>query len=151
MTGIISEEPFKSGTVKLVTEDMIEKEWHIIFLRAIFCGFMVTLAMLLGTQNHDGISKALSLHLPFFISTTAKAPHTVEYQYLGAIGMMLGAPMSVGEYFGKCLLPITLGNVIGGSLFTGAYLWWVYIYCKDNKANDGTGTGWGALSLGDDD
>ena len=51
--------------------------------------------MFFGTQNQDGISKALGLHLPFFVSTTARFPHTVEYMYLTSIGMMLGADPDV--------------------------------------------------------
>jgi len=50
--------------------------------------------------------------------------------------------MSVGEYFWKCLLPITLGNTVGGALFTGAYLWWVYIVCGDKKAGYGESDGY---------
>ena len=89
--------------------------------------------MFFGTQNNDRISKALGLHLPFFISTTARYPHTVEYMYLASIGMMLGAPLSVGAFLWKCMLPITLGNTIGGAVFVGAYSWWVYLYCEDGE------------------
>jgi len=151
LTGVLSEDPFKSGVVEMVNSDIIEEEWHVLFLRAIFCGFMVTLAMLLGTQNHDGISKALGLHLPFLISTTAKSPHTVEYMYVAATGMMLGSPLSIGAYFWKCLLPITLGNTVGGAIFSGLYLWWVYIHCEDESAKNGSGNGWGPVRLDEDD
>jgi len=94
--------------------------------------------MFFGTQNHDGISKALGLFLPFLISTTAKFLHTVEYMYLGLTGMMLGAPLSVGGFLYKCMLPITLGNTIGGALFTGLYSWWVLLRCGDGEK---TGSG----------
>ncbi|KAK3690619.1 hypothetical protein LTR37_019063 [Vermiconidia calcicola] len=145
-TEILAEEPFRSGTVHILTEDIIEQKWHVIFLRAIVCGFLVTLAMFLGTQCHDGVSKTIALHLPFFISVAAKCPHAVEYMYLGVIGMLLGSPLSIGGLLWKCLLPITLGNIIGGAVFTGAYMWWVFLVCGDEKA--GQGSGWGAVSLG---
>ena len=99
----------------------------------LICWHQVTLAMFFGTQNHDGISKALGLHIPFFISTTVRYPHTVEYMYLASIGMMLGAPLSVGAFLWKCLLPITLGNSIGGAVFVGVYNWWVYLHCEDGE------------------
>ena len=98
--------------------------------------------MFFGTQNYDGISKALGLHLPFFISTNVQFPHTVEYMYLTSIGMMLGAPVSVAAFLWKCMLPITLGNTVGGAVFVGAYNWWVYVYCEDGESNRK-----GALSL----
>lgn len=119
LTDALSEEPWRSGVVEQVTSDVLEHPWHVLFLRAIGCGYLVTIAMFLGTQNQDGISKALALHLPFFAATAAKFPHTVEYMYLAAVGMMLGAKISVGQYLWKCLLPITLGNTIGGAIFTG--------------------------------
>jgi len=151
LTDVLAEEPFKSGTIQLVTKEIVDQKWHVIFLRAIPCGWLVTFSMLLGTQNHDGISKALALHLPFFVATAASMPHLVKFMYLGLTAMMLGAPMSVGMFFGKCLLPITLGNTIGGAVFTGAYSWWVHVYCADEKAGKGVG-GFGGIRLenGDD-
>lgn len=127
LTQSLSEEPFRSGVIDLITTDIVDKPWHVIFLKAIPCGFLVTLAMFMGSQNHDGISKALGLYLPFFLSVAARYPHTVEYMYLCAVGILLGAPLNWAAYFWKCLLPITLGNTIGGALLTGAYSWLVYI------------------------
>lgn len=167
-TKVLHEEPYRSGVITQVTNDIVDAQWHVIFLKAVGCGFLVsslfyasmrplpipslsrirrkellsraylyqvTLAMFLGTQNHDGISKAIGLHLPFFMSTTARYPHTVEYMYLTSIGMMLGAPLSVGGFIWKCLLPITLGNSVGGAVFVSAYNWWVYLHCEDGKAS----------------
>lgn len=133
LTLSLHEEPYRSGLTAQVTSDVVEAAWHVIFLKAIACGFMVTLAMFFGAQNNDGISKALGLHLPFFISTTARYPHTVEYMYLASIGMMLGAPLSVGAFLWKCMLPISLGNSVGGAVFVGAYNWWVYLNCEDGE------------------
>ncbi|KAK4621973.1 putative formate transporter [Fulvia fulva] len=135
-TQAISEDPWRSAIVTQITEDIVDLSWHIIFLRAFGCGWLVTIAMFLGTQNQDGISKAVCLHFPFMISATARFPHTVEYMYLASTGMMLGAPLSVGGFFWKCLLPITLGNIIGGGLFTGAYLWWTHI-CGQKREYEG--------------
>lgn len=144
LTGILSEDPFKSGTISMISEDIIESQWHIIFLRSILCGWLVTFSMMLGTQNQDGISKTLALHWPFFISTAAKCPHTVEFMYLGSTAMFLGSPMSLGMYFGRCL-------TVGGIVLTGAYSWWVHLYCDDKKAAHADGNGRGSVRLGDDD
>ncbi|KAI6947397.1 Formate/nitrite transporter [Hortaea werneckii] len=131
-TETLTEEPWRSRIIEQVDSDITDNKWHVIFLRALGCGFLVTIAMLLGTQNRDGISKALGLHLPFVISTVAKFPHTVEYMYLGTTGMMLGARLTMGQFFWKCMLPIILGNSMGGA-FTGAYNYWVFIKRADDK------------------
>ena len=93
----------------------------------------ITLSMFLGTQFLDGISKALGLHLPFFVSIVAAFPHTVEIMYDAFLGMLLGAPLSIPAFFFHCLLPVTLGNFVGGAVFTGAYFWYVNICCEDGE------------------
>lgn len=97
-TQAVSEEPYRSGIVGQVTSDIIDPAWHCIFLRALGCGFLVTLTLFLGTQSNDGVSKAMGLHLPFFISVTARFPHTVKYMSLASLGMMLGAELSVAKF-----------------------------------------------------
>ncbi|KAL8792165.1 MAG: hypothetical protein Q9195_005261 [Heterodermia aff. obscurata] len=137
LTNALAEEPYKSGVVMQVNSDIVESPWHVIFLKSIGCGYLVTLAMFFGTQNHDGISKALGLHIPFFMSITARLPHTVEYMYLSTIGMMLGAPLSVVGFLWKCMLPISLGNALGGAVFVGAFNWYVFMYAENkDKAKD---------------
>lgn len=137
LTQEFAEEPYRSGIVNQIKRDVVSPQWHIIFLKAIACGHLVSLAVFIGTQNHDGVSKAIGLHLPFFVSITARFPHTVEYMYLTSIGMMLGAPLSIAAFLWKCMLPVTLGNGIGGALFVGAYNWWVWMYCEDtHEAKD---------------
>ena len=73
-TRSLSEEPFRSGVIDMVTTDIVDSPWHVVFLKAIPCGFLVTMAMFLGSQNKDGISKAMGLHLPFFLSVAARYP-----------------------------------------------------------------------------
>ena len=133
LTETLTEEPWRSRIVQQVDEEITDVPWHVIFLRAVGCGLLVTVAMLLGSQNKDGISKALGLHVPFFISTAAKFPHTVEYMYLGCTGLLLGGTRMTGWMFvWKGLLPIVLGNTVGGAL-TGVYHWWVYIVRSDDQ------------------
>jgi len=40
-TETLGQDPFKSGTVEMVTHDIVEQHWHVIFLRGIVCGFLV--------------------------------------------------------------------------------------------------------------
>ncbi|EMC94309.1 hypothetical protein BAUCODRAFT_123949 [Baudoinia panamericana UAMH 10762] len=132
LTETLTEEPWRGRIISSVDSDFTDNQFHIIFLRSIGCGFLVTIAMLMGTQNRDGISKALGLHLPFFISTVLQFPHTVESMYMGTTGMLLGSRLTVWKFLWKCLLPVILGNAVGGA-FTGAYNWYVYVKRKDDK------------------
>lgn len=145
VSGTLTQEPHRTGMLMQIQEQIVDEHWTMIFLKAIACGWLVTVAMYLGTQQKDGISKALALHLPFFIASAAQFPHTVKFQYLGLLGLFLkdvggtasmaetspAATFDFGMYVAKCLLPITLGNTIGGALFTGAYIWFVHLKSRD--------------------
>ena len=85
--------------------------------------------MFLGTQNNDGISKALALHLPFFISVAVCFPHMVEYIHLTSLGMMLRAKLSAVGFLWRAMLPISLANTVGGAVFMGLCEWWVFLHC----------------------
>ncbi|KAK5113635.1 hypothetical protein LTR62_003262 [Meristemomyces frigidus] len=132
LTKTITEEPFRSSIIEQVDTNLTEQQWIVVFLRSIGCGFLVSVAMVLGTQNRDGVSKALALWLPFFISTVAEFPHTVEYMYLGMVGMLIGAKLTVGMYLWKALLPIILGNAVGGA-FVGGYNYFVFVRRGEEK------------------
>ena len=41
LTTSLHEEPFRSGPIEQVTRDIVEAPWHVIFLKAIGCGFLV--------------------------------------------------------------------------------------------------------------
>lgn len=60
-------------------------------------------------------------------------PPTVEYMYLTSIGMMLRAPLSIGGFLWKCMLPITHGKSAGGAVLVESYNWWVYLHCENGK------------------
>ena len=41
LTRTLHEEPYRSGLINQVTRDIVDSPWHVIFLRAIACGFLV--------------------------------------------------------------------------------------------------------------
>jgi formate transporter len=41
-------------------------------------------------------------------------------------GMMLGAKVSLSDWWIWNQIPVTIGNLIGGFLFTGLFLYWTY-------------------------
>jgi formate/nitrite transporter FocA (FNT family) len=41
-------------------------------------------------------------------------------------GMMMGARVSVSDWWIWNQIPVTIGNLVGGMLFTGLFLYWTY-------------------------
>ncbi|NLD44598.1 MAG: hypothetical protein GX657_14020, partial [Chloroflexi bacterium] len=48
------------------------------------------------------------------------------------LGMLNGANVSIGQFLFSNLLPVTIGNIIGGGVLVGAIYWWVYL--RDDQA-----------------
>jgi len=47
-TGTLTEEPYASGIKEMVHSELVEPAWMTVFIRAIGCGWSVSLAMYLG-------------------------------------------------------------------------------------------------------
>jgi formate/nitrite transporter FocA (FNT family) len=51
-------------------------------------------------------------------------------------GMLLGAKVSFSDWWLWNQLPVTLGNLVGGFLFTGLFLYWTYRPAQVATADD---------------
>ncbi len=49
--------------------------------------------------------------------------HAVVNMYLFPLGMMMGAPITVGDWLFWNEIPVILGNLVGGLLLTGSVLY----------------------------
>lgn len=51
--------------------------------------------------------------------------------------MFYGTNFGVGKFIYQCVIPVTLGNIVGGSFLTGATLWFLYGRDDDLATNTG--------------
>jgi sulfite reductase beta subunit-like hemoprotein len=61
-----------------------------------------------------------------FNITTHGYEHSVVNMFLIPAGMFFRAPVSVGQWWWWNQLPVTIGNIVSGALFTGALLYLTY-------------------------
>jgi formate/nitrite transporter FocA (FNT family) len=54
--------------------------------------------------------------------------HSVANMFFIPLGIYYGAHVSWYQFFIINLVPVTLGNIVGGSFFVGAIYWFVYDY-----------------------
>jgi formate/nitrite transporter FocA (FNT family) len=52
--------------------------------------------------------------------------HAVANMLFIPLGMLNGANITVGQFLWNNLLPVTIGNVIGGAGLVGGAYWWIY-------------------------
>ena len=95
------------------------------FVRGILCNMLVCLAVWLSAGARSVEGKAIAIALPIGAFVALGFEHCIANLYLLPIGMLSGAQVGLGEAAGN-LLPVTLGNMLGGVLVAVAY-YFVYL------------------------
>jgi formate/nitrite transporter len=127
--GLLSDEPYRSFTMKYA-EIKGNIEWHQLFLRGIGGNWLVCLALWMGTSARDLNSKIVGIYLPTWLFITVGFEHSITNMFTVQMGMTLGANLSVGKYILRVLIPVTLGNILGGGFFVGFTYWYLYLMQK---------------------
>ena len=114
------------------------------FSRGVLCNLLVCLAVWLTMAGRSVTDKILAVILPISAFVALGFEHSVANMFVIPAGMVAinmeawqGMGISVSENLDMAgflldnLLPVTLGNLVGGSLLVGLCYW--FIYLRDNK------------------
>jgi formate/nitrite transporter len=99
---------------------------YTVFLKAIFCNWMVTLGAVMALTSTTTAGKILAMWLPILTFFGQGFEHAVVNMFIIPAGMMLGADISLSDWWLWNQIPVTLGNIVGGALFTGMALYWTH-------------------------
>ncbi|HUC48722.1 MAG TPA: formate/nitrite transporter family protein, partial [Xanthobacteraceae bacterium] len=94
-----------------------------VFVKAILCNWMVCLAIVAAMTTTSTIGKIACAYMPVFIFFAQGFEHSVVNMFIIPTGMMMGAKVSVAEWWIWNQIPVTLGNLLGGFVFTGLALY----------------------------
>ena len=111
-------------------------KWHEILLRGIGGNWLVCLGIWLATNGHELHSKIIGVYLLIWLFVSFGYEHSIANMFTVQMDMILGANLSIGIYILCVLIPVTLGNIIGGKFFVGFTYWYLYLLKKDDI--DGT-------------
>jgi len=100
--------------------------WALAFVKGILCNWMVTIGAVLALVSRSTAGKIAAMWLPIMTFFALGFDHSVVNMYVLPSGILLGAPISVARAIFWNLLPVTLGNVVAGTLFTGVALYATY-------------------------
>ena len=100
--------------------------WGTALVKAVLCNWMVTIGAMLALVSKSTLGKITAMWLPIMTFFALGFEHSVVNMFLIPSGMMLGAPISVGQALLWNLLPVTLGNFIAGAFLTGMALYATY-------------------------
>jgi formate/nitrite transporter len=90
-----------------------------VFVKGILCNWLVCLAVVLAMTTTSTIGKMAAAWMPVFIFFAQGFEHSVVNMFVIPTGIMLGANVTIADWWLWNQIPVTLGNVVGGFLFTG--------------------------------
>lgn len=119
------------------------------FFMGILCNWLVCLAVWMAAATKDIAGKLLAIFFPIWLFITSGFEHSVANMYYIPAGIFaklnpkladaaaaLGvtpeklAHLNWGSFIFKNLIPVTLGNIVGGSIFVGMIYWLSFLYKK---------------------
>jgi formate/nitrite transporter len=103
------------------------------FVKAVLCNWMVTLASFLALASHEVTGKVVAMWLPIFTFFALGFEHSVVNLFLIPAGILMGASVSVADWWLWNQIPVTMGNIVGGALFTAGALHWTYTPPRESK------------------
>jgi formate transporter len=94
----------------------------VVLSKAILCNWMVTLGVAMALTSQSTIGKIAAMWLPIMTFFAQGFEHSVVNMFVIPAGMLLGAHVSLADWWVWNQLPVTLGNIVGGVIFTGLAL-----------------------------
>lgn len=112
-------------------------------VRGILCNWLVCLAVWMATASKDIIGKLFAVFFPVMAFVASGFEHSIANMFFIPYGILLKSVPQVVEATGKTLadfaglnwatlwtknlIPVTIGNIIGGAFFVGFIYWFVYL------------------------
>ena len=100
--------------------------WHEAFFRGVLCNVLVCLAVWLTFAARDVTGKILAIILPISAFVALGFEHSVANMFFLPLALMNGAPDVTFAGMVANLLPVTLGNIVGGGGLVGLVYWLCY-------------------------
>lgn len=109
------------------------------------CNLMVCLAVWLSYAGHSLTDKMFAMFLPVSMFVASGFEHSIANMFMIPLAIVIRyfAPenfwnstitsadhfpaLTFGNFLTDNLIPVTLGNIIGGGLIVGLTYWWVYL------------------------
>ncbi|MDW3095010.1 MAG: formate/nitrite transporter family protein [Gammaproteobacteria bacterium] len=101
------------------------------FIRGILCNALVCLSVWICFAARDVASKILAIIFPVSAFVALGFEHCIANMYFIPLGMILSDGQIGITDFMTNIIPVTAGNIVGGSIFV-AFVYWI-VYVRDYK------------------
>lgn len=103
------------------------------FFRGVLCNALVCLAIWMCFSSQSTTDRVMAIVFPITAFVACGLEHCVANMYFIGVGLFLkagGLPAAADltwlNFFWKNLLPVTLGNIVGGAGLIGVVFWVIY-------------------------
>ncbi|MCK5054660.1 MAG: formate/nitrite transporter family protein, partial [Anaerolineales bacterium] len=124
-----------------IANGKVNLDWFQALMLGILCNILVCLAVWLTFSARSTIDKIATIIFPITAFVAAGFEHSVANMYFVPVGLMIKAfdpafiattglelaKLTWGNFLINNLLPVTIGNIIGGSIFVAAVYWSVFL------------------------
>jgi formate/nitrite transporter len=99
------------------------------FLKGIGCNWLVNLAILLGICADDAAGKFFGIWFPIMAFVSSGLEHSIANMYFIPAGILTAGLTNTAttvnwvNMWTSNLIPVTLGNIVGGMFFVGVIYW----------------------------
>jgi len=113
---------FKSGTLGsgpasvAIATAKSNLPWDVAFVRGILCNWLVCMAVYMASGCSTMIGKMTAVWFPISAFVALGLDHSVANMFIIPLGILRGAEITIKQMFLKNLIPVTLGNIVGGVL-----------------------------------
>jgi formate/nitrite transporter len=97
-----------------------------VFVKAILCNWLVCMGVVMAMTSTSTVGKIVAAWLPIVTFFAQGFEHAVVNMFVIPTGMLMGAKVSLYQWWVWNQIPVTLGNLVGGVLFTGIALYATY-------------------------
>jgi formate/nitrite transporter len=140
---------FAGGTLGLTALNIASAKCSLGFVQAIvlgiFCNALVCLAVWLCMSARSDVDKIFLIIPPISAFVAAGFEHSIANMYFIPVGLLIkfGANpdfwaaigktavdfpnLTWGNFFLANLVPVTIGNIVGGALMVGLAYWFIYL------------------------
>lgn len=131
------------ATALLIANAKVGLPFTVALTRGILCNTLVCLAVWLCFSARSVVDKIVAIVFPITAFVASGFEHSIANMYFIPLGLMLKgntsvleaagrtaaevADLTVWAFFVRNLIPVTVGNIIGGGVMVAAVYWFAYL------------------------
>ena len=113
---LFSEENGDLQFLVYITEAKVSMGWGKTFVRAILANWLVGIATWMANAAQDLTGKFVGIWLPISAFAAIGLEHSIANMYLLPLGIAYGAAVTPKQFVWRNIIPVTLGNWLGGAV-----------------------------------